>query len=274
MKRKLPVYVIEGTDFIVDVEKLQLREKADPENRISVFEMKDVGDGYMFDYSRKVKNLPELFSDDQDITVVKIPELVKLDPVGMAKKYGLGVEEIKGRTDFDLMVDQDAFRQRLAGRLTTLDLAGHTFYVDIPMGRLRPKDDFPSGGIVFREIAGYYNDQQEAYVIPYNPKTREFQEPDYRQITAIPENLVVVSFPHESVMDPVGFNRKGGWEITYGLKGMNIRSHFNAKIIDWKETGIEAIIKENLKKMPRQNRQQQTEQSGKNKKRLRRRRGI
>ncbi len=103
MKRELPVYTIEGTDFIVDVEKLQLYEKADPENRISVFDMKDVGDGYVFDYSLKAKNLPELFIDNQDITVVKIPELVKLDPAGMAKKYGLGVEEIKGRTDFDLM---------------------------------------------------------------------------------------------------------------------------------------------------------------------------
>ncbi len=158
--------------------------------------------------------------------------------------------------------------------MTTLDIAGHTFYVDIPMGRLRPKDDFLSNGIVFWEIAGYYNDQKEAYVIPYNPKTREFQEPDYRHITAIPKNLAVVSFPHERMMDPVGFNRKAGLEITSGLKEMNIRSHFEARIVDWKETGIEAIIKENLKKMPRQNRQQQTEQPEKNKKRLRRRRGI
>ncbi len=38
------------------------------------------------------------------------------------------------------------------GMLPTLDIAGHTFYVDLRMNKLRPKDDFISKGIDFTEI--------------------------------------------------------------------------------------------------------------------------
>ncbi|OJW81557.1 MAG: hypothetical protein BGO69_09245 [Bacteroidetes bacterium 46-16] len=144
--------------------------------------------------------------------------------------------------------------------MPTVDIAGHTFYVDITMDMLRPKDDFASKGIVFRQIDHYYDDDKEAYVIPYNPKKHEFQELDYENITSIPKDLIVISFPHEIVLDPVGFNRKGGWDETDGLKLKNIKSHFEAKIIDWKETGIEQTIKENIKK------QQQSKQADESRK--------
>ena len=40
--------------------------------------------------------------------MIEIPEFVGLDPVGMAQKYGLTVDEVKTKTDFELMVDQYA----------------------------------------------------------------------------------------------------------------------------------------------------------------------
>ncbi len=248
MKRDLPVYKIEGTDFIVDVANLQLKEKANPENVIRVFDMRDVGDGYVFDYSPKEKNMPVLFRDDMDITTVKIPELVQLDPVGMTEKYGYSDHDIQGKTDFEIMVDQQALGRRLMGQLPTIEIAGHTFFVDIRMDMLRPKDDFLSNGIVFSHIDYYYNDAKKAYLIPYNPKTHEFQEVDYEKITSIPKDLIVISFPHEGELDPIGFNKKGGWDETYGLKATNIKPHFEANLVDWKETGIEATIQENIKK--------------------------
>lgn len=271
MKRELPVYNIEGTDFIVDVANLQFREKANPENVIPVFDMQDVGDGYVFDYSPKEKNIPVLFSDDTDVRTVKIPELVQLDPVGMAEKYGYAIRNVQDKTDFELMVDQQALGRRLMGQLPTVDISGHTFFVDIRMDMLRPKDDFLSKGIVFRQIDHYYNDEQEAYIIPYNPKTHEFQELDYDKIIAIPNNLIVISFPHESVLDPVGFNRKDGWDETNGLKKTNLRSHFEAKQVDWKETGIKVTIQENIKKQQKQKQQsKQADESRKTGKRQRR----
>ena len=48
MKRELPIFKINGTDFLVDVAKLELHEKTTPENSISFFELLDVGYGYVF----------------------------------------------------------------------------------------------------------------------------------------------------------------------------------------------------------------------------------
>lgn len=271
MKRELPVYNIEGSDFVVDVANLQLREKANPENVIAVSDMRDVGDGYVFDYSPKEKNIPMLFNDDTDVRAVKIPELVQLDPVGMAEKYGYAAHEMQGKTDFSLMVDQQALGRRLMGQLPTVDITGHTFYVDIRMDMLRPKDDFLSNGIVFNQIDHFYDDDRKVYTIPYNPKTHEFQDLDYDNITSVPKDLIVVSFPHVSVLDPVGYNRKGGWDETYGLKETNLKSHFEAKVVDWKETGIDATIQVNINKQRRQQNQiKQTDKEQKNGKRQRR----
>lgn len=250
MKRELPVYNIEGTDFIVDVANLQLMEKANPQNVIPVLDMMDTGDGYEFEYSPKIKNMPSLsadYADYKDITRVKIPELVMLDPVGMAEKYSYPLEAIPGKKDIDIMVDQKALKERLSGRLPTVDIMGLTFYVDTPMDMLRPKDDFLSNGIVFSRIEDYYDSEKDAYTIPYNPKTHEFQELDYNNITSIPKGLVPVSFPHESILDPVGFNRAIGLEETTGLKRTNLHAHFESKVVDWKDTGVEQIIRINIK---------------------------
>ncbi|HEX5553368.1 MAG TPA: hypothetical protein VFX43_08975 [Chitinophagaceae bacterium] len=260
MKREFPVYNIEGTDFIVDVTNLQLMEKENPENVIPVSDMRDVDDGYVFDYSPKEKNIPTLFGDDTDVRTVKIPELVQLDPTGMAEKYGCTVQELQGKTDFTLMVDQQALGKRLMGQLPTIDIAGHTFFVDIRMDMLRPKDDFLSNGIVFSQIDYCFDDERDAYVIPYNPKKHECQELDHDKITAIPKDIILISFPHESILDPVGHNRKVGCDETYGLKETNVKSRFEAKTVDWKETGIEEIIQDNLRRQQKQ--QQQLKKTG------------
>jgi hypothetical protein len=251
MKRELPIHNIAGTDFEVDAMNLRLREKANPGNILYVSDMRDVGNGYEFDYSPREKNIPMLFTDDLSIRTVMIPDLVRLDPIGMAEKYKHPLDTISGKSDFDLMVDQQALSQRLAGYLPTIDVYGHTFFVDIRMDMLRPKDDFLSSGISFTEIQHYYNDVREAYVIPYNYQKREFQELDHT-MTTIPENLMIVSFPHESKLDPIGFNRNEGFNERNGLKEVNVKSHFEAKVLGWKESCFVEQIRENIREQKKQ----------------------
>lgn len=267
MKRELPVYNIEGTDFEVDVVNLQLRQKANPGNVISLSDMRDVGDGYVFEYSPKEKNIPILFTDD--VLTVKILELVQLDPAGMAQKYDHPLATIHTKTDFDLMVDQQAFSRRLMGHLPTLDIAGQIFFVDIRMDMLRPKDDFLSSGISFSEIDHYYDDMREEYIIPYNYKTHEFQEVDHT-MTTIPPEVMIVSFPHESRLDPVGVNRSRCMGEKDGLKEVNLKSHFEAKLFSWKESGFIEAIKENIREQKKQQQSQQHSESHKAAKRQRR----
>lgn len=246
MERELPVINIEGTDFIVDVSKFELREKADPTNIIAFENMRDVGDGYTFDYSLKNKNLPSMF--DRECITVKISEFVALDPQGMAARYNYAPEEVKGKSDFELMVDQKTFDMRVnKGILPTVDIAGHTFYVDIRMDMLRPKDDFLSKGIVLSDIENYYDEDKRTYTIPYNPNTHEFHEPDYQNIKELPKDLIAVQFPSERLLDRIGWNRQHGFELTQGLAKHGLKLKFRAKPIPWKKTFLPDLIESNLK---------------------------
>lgn len=249
MERELPTIKIEGTEFQLDVGKLLLVQKGNPENTISFFEMEDKGNGYSFDYDRRSRNIPDLGYRESDITTIHLFQLVEMDPQGMAEKYGLSLENMDGKDDFDLMVDQAALKQRQKGRLTTIEIEGHTFYVDIPMDRLRPKDDFLSKGIVFSEIDHYYEEEKQLYSIPYNASKHEFQEVDFENLTELPKGLILIEFPYERILDPIGFNRKHGVDPLWGLKETGIKSHFEARKVDWKETGLEEMIEENRKRL-------------------------
>lgn len=246
MERELPTITIEGTAFIVDVTKLELREKSDQKNIIPFDDMRDVGDGYTFEYSLQNKNLPGLF--DRESRTVKIPEFVMLDPIGMADKYNYSLDRINGKSDFDLMVNQQAYDMRVnKGILPTVNISGHTFYVDIRMDMLRPKDDFLSKGIVLSDIGNYYDEDKRTYTIPYNPKTHEFQEPNYLNLKELPKDLIAVQFPSERLLDRIGWNRQYGFKLTHGLAKNGLKLKFTAKLIPWEKTFLVDLIKSNLK---------------------------
>jgi len=164
------------------------------------------------------------------------------------------------------MVDQKAYDLRVnKGMLPTIDIAGHTFYVDIRMDMLRPKDDFLSKGIVFSDIQNYYDDDKRNYTIPYNPKTHEFQEPDYRTIKELPKDLIAVRFPSERLLDRIGWNRHYGFELTHGLSKQNLKLQFEAKQIPWEKTFLVGLIKSNLKADKNLQKAEAKQQSKKNK---------
>ena len=149
--------------------------------------------------------------------------------------------------ELDTMI-KEAYDMRVnKGMLPTVDIAGHTFYVDIRMDMLRPKDDFLSKGIVFSNIQNYYDEDKRAYTIPYNPKTHEFQEPDYRTIKELPKDLIAVQFPSERLLDRIGWNRHYGFELTHGLAKQGLKLQFTAKQIPWEKTFLVGLIKSNLK---------------------------
>ncbi|MGN6437280.1 MAG: hypothetical protein ACTHMM_12135 [Agriterribacter sp.] len=251
MNRALPIYTIEGTDFIVDVANLQLREKENAQNTIKIFDMSDLGDRYVFHYNPQIKNIPEQRAEYNNSIIIEMPELVKLDPQGMSEKYN--VANLEGKNDFEVMVDQDALHSRIKlGKLPTIDIAGHTFYADARIDLLRPKDDFMTMGIKFSEIQPYFFEDKDRYIIPYNPKTHEFQEPDYDKITQYPKDLLVIEFPHERILDPVGWNRYNGFSETYDLKETGLKLEFKARIIPWNEIGIDHTIQRNIKKLSQQ----------------------
>lgn len=257
MERELPEIKIEGTQYHFDINQMALLEKERPEWRLLLEDMKDCGTHYEFVYDKNSKRLDQSKTTDgisssdivkQIFTTVKIPQISEMDPLGMCKKYNCSLGDIRQKTDFEIMVDQRAFDLRInKGLLPTIEITGHTFYVDLRMDKLRPKDDFRSQGIVFSDIESYYDGDKRTYTIPYNPKTHQFQEPDYRLITEFPKDLIAVEFPSERLLDRIGWNRKYGLDIKHGLVKQGLKMQFTAKNVPWKNTFLVDLIQSNLK---------------------------
>lgn len=257
MERELPEINIEGTQYQFDINQMALLEKERPEWKLLLEDMKDCGTHYEFVYDKNSKRLDQSKTADgintsdiakQIFTTIKIPQISEIDPLGMCKKYNCSLDYIQNKTDFEIIVDQQAYSCRVnKGLLPIIEISGHTFYVDLQMDKLRPKDDFLSQGIVFSDIECYYDGDKRLYTIPYNPKTHEFQEADYRLITEFPKDLIAVEFPSERLLDRIGWNRKYGFDIKHGLVKQGLKLQFTANNVHWEKTFLVDLIKSNLK---------------------------
>ncbi len=245
MENELPIYTDPdyGIDFVVDVDKFEFREKANPDNRYTLADMIDYGEeGYRFSHFDK------LSGNDLSITP---PQFVTLAPQQMAEKYNKDVEDIFLMTDFELMVDQEALTKRIKnGRLPTIDIGGHIFYADARIDLLRPKDDFSTVGIRFDELDSYFVEDKNTYAFPYDPQTHSIAHLDWDKIREYPKDQIFVEIPQVRILDPVGWNRRWGWSETEGLKETGLRLEFKAETIPWHQSGIDELIAENLLKQP------------------------
>lgn len=243
-QRLLPTYKIFGTEFIVDVNQLELREKANPKNVISISDMEEKAvQGYRFWYSPNSKSLTTF--SEQGAKLAEIPDFVQLDPTGMAKKHNISEDIMAGMDDFRLMVDQEAFDKiAYQGIIPTIDIAGHTFHVDLFNDKLHPTDDIWSRGIIFSELKHYYSHKDDTYTIPYNQKTHTFQEVSLN-VKEIPKDLIVVQIPGKRTLDPIGKNKSGNLNTSDYLKKHGVHLHFEAKTIPWHQTRFAETVKRN-----------------------------
>ncbi len=171
-------------------------------------------------------------------------------------------------------MNQDAYDMRVnKGMLPTIDIEGHTFYVDIRMDKLRPKDDFLSNGIVFSEIENYFNDATETYIIPYNPQKRELGDIDYETITEIPKDLVVIEIPSEFKLDPIGWNRQHGFDLLDDVKRGSLEMNFTAKQCKWEDIYVPQKIKENLEQIEKSKKENKQDVSDKTEQNPQRKKG-
>jgi hypothetical protein len=243
-ERELPTYKIHGTEFIVDVNQLELREKDNPKNVISISDMDEKAiQGYKFWYNPNNKSLTTYA--EQGAKLAEIPDFVKLDPIGMAKKHNISEDKIAEMDDFKLMVNQDTFDKiAYKGIIPTIDIAGHTFHIDLFNDKLHPKDDIWSRGIIFSELKYYYSHKDNTFTIPYNQRTHTFQEVSLN-VKEIPEDLIVVQIPGKRTLDPIGQNKAGNLNISDYLKKEGVHLHFEAKVIPWHRTRLAETVKHN-----------------------------
>lgn len=247
--RQLPEIQIEGTAFLVNVEGYELIEKANPLGKLSLWDMRYRDNQYHFNYNKRFRSVSTGYDDPVDEVAVSIPAMATLDPEGLAAKYGLQRSDIEGKTDYEVMTDKQALIDRLNGRLTTVDIAGHTFYVDFTMEMLRPKDDFGSNGIKFNDIDEHYNDLTGKYEIPYNQRTHEYVDLDYDNMTEVPKDVILIAFPDIEALDPVGYARAHGWDKEFILEDHPQEAHFTADILKGKDFWLDERIRENRERL-------------------------
>ena len=246
MEKELPIYTDPdyGIEFIVDVDKLEFRERARHDNRYTLEDIIDLGEeGYRFNHLN--------YSIGKYVSI-NPPQFVTLAPEQMAEKYNKAVEEILLLTDFELMVNQDALTRRIKnGELPTVDIGGDLFYIDIRIELLRPKDDFSSRGISLDELGEWYVEERNTYEFPYDTTTHQIANLEWHKLVEYPADIVFVEIPFDKKLDPVGWNRQRGRVDTEGLKAVGLCHDFIAKPIPWHRSWIGEMIDDNRIKQPR-----------------------
>ena len=204
MIRVLPTVNIHGKEFIVDVDKTEIRQMDRPENTMSFHDMIDFGTKYTFICD--TKDLGITAPDDhknQNFLSVELPPMAELDPIGMAEKYGKAVEDIKGKTDFEIMVDQELLQERLTGKLPLIDIARNSYIVDIRLKELRMEND-PLNRINLRDLEfspdgthyQFYYDSNSKQALAVHPALSPYQG-----------GILYIEIPNELKLDPVAVAR-------------------------------------------------------------------
>lgn len=251
-KPRTPViFEIKGTSFEVDIDKLTLRQTDNRENEIAISDINDLGSHYRLSYDLNTKNAFYGSGYPDHVKTITIPPLTALDPESMAEKYGFTVEQLKGKSDFEVIVDQEALAQRQSGILPQIDLAGEMFTVDLRLQELRnSKYFFPVISLKSFELT---NDgwHYEAY---YHPVMKQVVELDPK-LLEFPEGVIKLKIPNEIGLDPVAAARQYGMDERELLRRHPIQKELKAEVIPLSETHIPALIRQNKEALQQEHRE-------------------
>jgi hypothetical protein len=123
----LPHIDLAGTDFTIDWRLKELRETELPWKNINLrnMEMSDSGEEYLCFFNTETHELfvpdENLFELPDHVVVLEIPYEIKLDPVAVAREYGIG--------ETDLLTDHP-FQMHLAARVTPLSETGLSKFIE------------------------------------------------------------------------------------------------------------------------------------------------
>jgi hypothetical protein len=244
--REAPIYVIEGTSFLVDVDRQVLRQTNDQENEISfINQMQDHGSFYRLLYDPDERKAAKDLFDQSRVMVIDIPQMTALDPEGMAVTYGVPMAQLTGKADFEVIVNPELLQARLAGQLPTIEIADELFNLDLRLRELRHMQD-PSLKISLRS----FNLSKEGnhYEAAYHPVSRQVVQID-PQLTEFPEGVIMIRLPNEIRLDPVSVARQYGIDEKEFLRRYPIQSNLIAEIIPLGETNVPAMIRRNREQL-------------------------
>jgi hypothetical protein len=236
------IFMIEGTSFLVDLDKQVLRQTNNAANQISfIDDMQDRIDHYLLIYDTSLKNCPGDVVNPHDIRSVEVPQMTSLDPEGMAERYGLTINQLKGKTDFDVMNDSEALALRKKGALPQIVIDGEKFIIDLNLHELRHAENFsPVISLSSFHVAA----DEQHYQAYFDCLLKQPVQID-EKLTEFPQHVVQLKIPNAVRLDPVGFARRYGWEERMVLRRYPVQKNLKAEIIPLSETNVPALIQRN-----------------------------
>ncbi|WP_367867000.1 hypothetical protein [Pedobacter sp. WC2423] len=267
MDRELPKLKIGNTEFVIDVMNSRLIQAEKPDNIISFNDMEDKGIYYKFFYDSdtcnigKLKDVPDrqlnqnfdfgydsihlklfmdVYSYDENHVMLRIPQMVELDPEGMAIRCKIPVEELGGKADFSLLVDQKAYQRRRNNEfLPQINIAGDMYSLEPKTGVLHPVD-FGSGLEINMGNLLKSDNGQNIGLYDLNGHCGVKVEFDINK--KFPENIVAFELPNMIKLDPVGVALNHGLDMRSILRKYPIIEDYSAKISPVAESQIPKII--------------------------------
>lgn len=232
----LPIYTIDGSSFIVDVRNKRVCEQQCPKNEISILDMHYHDSCYLFSFDRIKKNISwkagptRLESNDdpkpRDLEI-RMPHMTELDPKTMSILYGYPLREIQDKTDFEVMVNQQLFRQRQQRKMTSVNIWGKVYNLNLERKVFIPKiADMPELAVkdflqnkLTLTITGYLDTQTHTMLSPKTVREKN-----------LGPSVVRVDLPQLDAIDPYGVALAKGWNVKETLLKYPLQKRVTAQI--------------------------------------------
>lgn len=241
-KPVLPVYNIKGTFFNVDVERNVFIKCGSPEHLIPFSQMVYQGTHYTLLYDLYTQKPPLAYPRvDEDVCLVKIPQLKELAPQEMALKKGIPVSALQTLSDFELRVNQHRYEQRRVGILEEIDIRRCKYTVDIEADRLTtPGNQIALSDFYLREPGSHL---RFAY---FNTVTHQVVPINLLKITELPgAHIIKLGIPFNDHLDPYGFALSQKLDIKNFLMNNPLPQRMEALEIPLHQTEVKQYAKLN-----------------------------
>ncbi|MBN7817478.1 hypothetical protein [Algoriphagus pacificus] len=135
----------------------------------------------------------------------------------------------------------ESLELRKKGVLPIIDLAGHSYTIDVRFGELRNVEQ-PWLSLKLDQLVT--TEDYRHYKFFYNMAEKQVFQATHN-LVEMPKNVVLLEIPDELGLDPVGVARKYGLSDDYFLKIYPFQSRHKARITALEDSGIKEFIQKN-----------------------------
>lgn len=258
MQEQDRILYISGEPFQVDCWNEQLVSLKRPNFKLRSDELKDEGEFFTTLFDTQTREIYEGWlefgKDDHKAFRVTIPRMIFKDSFWDQPDRIADINLRSGAANWNIVVNDEKLRDRLAGKLPTIAIGNDEFIVDWRLKELRKKDH-PEVRLNLKNME--MNDSGTAYLCMYDWKAEKEYAFD-RHITALPQDVTALEIPYELKLDPVGVAREYGLNDVDMLEKYPIQEGLSARVIPLSETALPKLVAANQKKLQKTKPEHQT----------------